>query len=164
MKKLIWTTVLFMTFSVPAWADSINNLYCSDYHSSRVKITADTSARKISDASINTVGNSVIKINPEQLGDLSANARLYAASYSCGTLVLGHLVKGSESIYHHFEQVGNADCWAAGKLFYEGLIDKQGVGALEEEINNMTREQWSHFPGPVRVVALNDTCELRPMR
>jgi hypothetical protein len=164
MKKLIWATVFLMTFSVPAWAqDSLNNLYCSDYYSSRVKITADASAQKISEADINKMGNSIININPGQLPDLSENARLYAASFSCDTLLLGHLMKGYESIYHHYDQVENADCWAAGKLLYGNILDKAGLRALEKEINKMSREQWSHFPGPVRVVALNETCELRPM-
>ena len=27
----------------------------------------------------------------------------------------------------------------------------------------MSREQWSHFPGPIRFVALNGGCELKPI-
>jgi len=105
----------------------------------------------------------VIRINSGQLSDLSGNARSFAVNFSCGSLVLGHLVKGAQDIYDHYDQVGNADCWAAAKLFYSGRIDKEGVVALEEEINQLTREQWSHFPGPVRVVSLNDVCKLKPL-
>ena len=164
MRKLIWTAIFVMAFSVPVWAqESSENLYCSDFHSARVKIVSDSSARKFSEAVMTAGGHSMIRINADQLKDLSANARSFAANFSCASLVLGHLVKGAEDIYEHFSQVGNADCWAAGKLFYNGRVDKNGVMALEEEINQLNREQWSHFPGPVRVVSLNDTCKLKPM-
>ncbi|MBC8288316.1 MAG: hypothetical protein H8E42_12645 [Nitrospinae bacterium] len=164
MQRLIWITIFLMTFSLPAWAqESLDNAYCSDYHSARVKIVSDSSARKLTEASMTASGRSVIRINLGQLNELSNNARSFAVNFSCGRLVLGHLVKGAEDIYDHYDQVGNADCWAAGKLFYSGRIDKNGVTALEEEINQLNREQWSHFPGPVRVVALNDTCELKPL-
>lgn len=164
MKTLIWTAIFLMTFSLPAWAqESFDNMYCSDYHSSRVKIVSDSSARKLSDASMRANGGSVIRVNSGQLSGLSANARSFAVNHSCASLTLGHLVKGAEDVYEHFDQVGNADCWAVGKLFYNDRIDKNGITALEEEINQLNREQWSHFPGPVRVVSLNDVCKLTPM-
>jgi hypothetical protein len=149
---------------LPAWAqESLENLYCSDYHSARVKIVSDSSARKTSDANITRGGNSVIRINSSQLSDLSENARLYAVNFSCASLVLGHMNKGAENIYDFYDQVENTDCWAAGKLFYGGVIDKAGVGKLEEEINMLTPEQRSHFSGPARIVSLNDSCELKSM-
>lgn len=164
MQKLIWTTIFLMAFSLPAWAqESFVNTYCSDYHGLRVKIVADSSARKISGSGILAGGNAVIRINARQLSGLSENARLFALNYSCARLTLGHLVKGAEDVYQHFDQVGNADCWAASKLFYSGRINLKGVEALEEEINGLNREQWSHFPGPVRVVSLKDSCSLKPL-
>lgn len=165
MHRLIWIAVFLIAFSLPAGAqESIDNMYCSDHHSTRVKMISDSSARKISEASMSDGGYSVIRVNSGQLSDLSANARSFAVNFSCASLVLGHLNKGADSIYHHFEQVGNADCWAAGKLFYGGQIDKAGVAALEEEINSLTPEQRSHFPGPARMVSLGDVCKLTPLR
>jgi hypothetical protein len=165
MKKLIWTTIFLITFSLPAWAqESFDNLYCSDFHSARVKVVSDSSARKFAEAGVTASGNSVIRINPSQLSDLSANARLFAVNHSCASLVLGHLVKGAEDIYQYYDQVENADCWAVGKLFYNDQIDKNGITALEEEINQLNREHWSHFPGPVRVITLNDVCKLKPLK
>jgi len=164
MRIMIGTAIFLITFSLPAWAqESFDNMYCSDYHSARVKIVSDSSARKLSEASMATSGRSVIRVNSGQLKDLSKNARSYAINFSCASLVLGHLVKGAEGIYDYYDQVGNADCWAVGKLFYNDQIDKNGITALEEEINQLNREHWSHFPGPVRVVSLNDTCELKPL-
>ncbi len=161
---MIGTAIFLITFSLPAWAqESFDNMYCSDYHSARVKIVSDSSARKLSETSMTTSGKSVIRINSGQLKDLSKNARSYAVNFSCASLVLGHLVKGAEGIYHYYDQVGNADCWAVGKLFYNDQIDKNGITALEEENNQLNREHWSHFPGPVRVISLNDTCELKPI-
>ena len=108
-------------------------------------------------------GKSVIRINSGQLNDLSGNVRSFAVNFSCASLVLGHLVKGAENIYDYYDQVGNADCWAVENFFFGGRIDKEGVVALEEEINQLNREQWSHFPGPVRVVVLNDIYKLKSL-
>ena len=164
MQRLIWVAVFLTAFSLPAWAEeSPGSMYCSDHHGTHVKMFSDSSARKISEANIATGGYSTIRINLGQLSDLSANARSFAVGFSCARLTLGHLVKGAENIYEHFDQVENADCWAAGKLFYEGGVDKKGLTALEEEINHLNREQWSHLPGPVRVISLNDTCKLTPL-
>ena len=164
MRIMIGTAIFLITFSLPAWAqESFDKMYCSDYHSARVKIVSDSSARKLSEAGMTASGQSVIRVNSGQLKNLSKNARSYAVNFSCASLVLGHLVKGAEDIYDYYDQVGNADCWAVGKLFYNDQIDKNGITALEEEINQLNRENWSHFPGPVRVVSLNDTCELKPI-
>ena len=164
MHRLIWTAIFLAAFSLPAWAqEPFDNMFCSDYHNARVKIVSASSARKLSEANMTVGGKSVIRINSGQLNDLSGNVRSFAVNFSCASLVLGHLVKGAENIYDYYDQVENADCWAVGKLFYGGCIDKEGVVALEEEINQLNREQWSHFPGPVRVVALNDICKLKPL-
>ena len=164
MCRLIWVAIFLISFSLPAWAqESFTNLYCTDYHSARVKMVSDSSARKISDAVMTHGGNSVIRINSDQLNEVSGNARLFAVNFSCASLVLGHLNKGAENVYEYYDQVENADCWAAAKLFYGGQIDKAGVTALEEEINQLTPEQRSHFPGPARIVSLSDVCELKPM-
>ena len=106
MRQSIWTVIFVLAFSVPAWAqESLENLYCSDFHSARVKIVSDSSARKLSDAVMTAGGSSMIRINVGQLKDLSSNARAFAANFSCASLVLGHLVKGAEDIYDHYSQV-----------------------------------------------------------
>ena len=164
MHRLIWTAIFLAAFSLPAWAqEPFDNMFCSDYHNARVKIVSDSSARKLSEANMTVGGKSVIRINSGQLSDLSGNVRSFAVNFSCASLVLGHLVKGAENIYDYYDQVGNADCWAVENFFYGGRIDKEGVVALEEEINQLKREQWSHFPGSVRVVALNDIYKLKPL-
>ena len=164
MKKLILTALFLVGFSIPAAAqNSFENLYCSDYHGYGVQIIPDSSARLIAEADISTYGVSQIRINPMQLKDLSPNARAFAIGHVCANHTLGHLVRPVENIYHHYDRVGNADCSVAAKLFYSGQITKEGIDAIEEEINQMSREQWSHFPGPVRFVTLNEVCELKPM-
>ncbi len=164
MKKLILTSIFVLLFSFPVGAqESFENLYCSDYHGTRVKIISNPSARQMAEADISADGLSHIRINPAQLKDLSPHSRAFAINHVCASLTLGHLVKGVDNIYDHYDRVGNADCWAAAHLFYSGVIDKEGVDAIEEEINQLSREQWTHFPGPVRVVTLNKVCELKPM-
>jgi hypothetical protein len=82
-------------------------------------------------------------------------------NFSCGCLELGYLVKLTEGTYDYYEQIGNADCWNVGKnIYYNDQINKNGFNALEEEINPLNGERWSHFPEPVRFVSLNDTCQL----
>ena len=165
MKNLMFTAMLLVVFSVPAAAqDSIENLYCSDYHGTRVQIIPDASALQMAEADISTLGTPQIRVNAAQLKKLSPNTRAFAVNHVCENLTLGHLVRSVDNIYDHYDRVGNADCWAAGKLFYGGIVDKGGVDAIEAEINQLTREQWSHFPGPIRVVTLNEVCELKPMK
>ncbi|MBC8283412.1 MAG: hypothetical protein H8E32_06320 [Nitrospinae bacterium] len=165
MNRLIVAAIFLMLSSSPAWAqNTMENIYCSDYHGTRVQIIPDASARQLAEAGISTLGVPHIRVNPAQLKDLSPNTRAFAVNHVCANLTLGHLVRGVDNIYDHFERVGNADCWAATKLFYGGIVDKDGVDAIEAEINEMNREQWSHFPGPVRVVTLNGACELKPMK
>jgi hypothetical protein len=164
MKKLILTALILIGFSTPVAAqNSIENLYCSDYHGSRVQIITDSSARLIAEAGISNYGVPQIRINPMQLKDLSPNARVFAVGHVCANLTLGHLVKAVDNIYDHYDRVRNADCSVAAKLFYSGQVNKEGIDAIENEINQMSREQWSHFPGPIRVVTLNEVCELKPM-
>lgn len=164
MKKWFLTVVFLVGSSISATAqNSIENLYCSDYHGNRAQIIPDSSARLIAEANISTYGVPQIRVNPMQLKDLSPNARAFAVGHVCANLTLGHLVKAVDNIYDHFDRVGNADCSAAAKLFYSGQVNKEGVDAIEKEINQMNREQWSHFPGPVRLVTLNEVCELKPM-
>jgi hypothetical protein len=52
---------------------------------------------------------------------------------------------------------------SCSETFYSGQITKEGIDGIEEEMNQMSREQWSHFLGPVRVVTLNEVCELKSM-
>ena len=76
MRIMLWTTIFLITFSLPAWAqESFNNMYCSDYHSARVKLVSDSSARKLSEASMTTSDRSVIRVNIGQLKDLPKNTR-----------------------------------------------------------------------------------------
>ncbi len=165
MKKLILTAIFLSLFPFSAGAqNSFENLYCSDYHGNRVQVIPDSSARQMAEAGISTFGVPQIRVNPTQLKELSPKTRAFAINHVCANLVLGHLVRSVDNIYDHYDRVGNADCWAAGKLFYGDIIDKDGVDAIEAEINQLNREQWSHFPGPVRVVTLNEACELKPMK
>ena len=52
---------------------------------------------------------------------------------------------------------------SCSETFYSGQITKEGIDGIEEEMNQMSREQWSHFLGPVGVVTLNEVCELKSM-
>jgi hypothetical protein len=50
---------------------------------------------------------------------------------------------------------------SGGKLYDQ--IDKVGFTALEEGMNQLNVGRCSHFPGRVRFVSLNDTCQLNPI-
>ena len=118
MKKLILTALFLVGFSIPAVAqNSIENLYCSDYHGNQVQIIPDSSARLNAEAGISTYGVPQIRINPMQLKGLSPNAKAFAVCLYCANLTLGHLVRVVDNIYDHYDRVGNADCLVAAKLF-----------------------------------------------
>ena len=117
MKKLILTALFLVGISIPAVAqNSIENLYCSDYHGNQVQ-KPDSSARLNAEAGISTYGVPQIRINPMQLKGLSPNAKAFAVCLYCANLTLGHLVRVVDNIYDHCDRVGNADCLVAAKLF-----------------------------------------------
>ena len=141
MKKLILTAFFLVGFSIPAVAqNSIKNLYCSDYHGNRVQIIPDSSARLIAEAAISTYDVPQIRINPMQLKGLSPNARAFAVCHVCANLTLGHLVRAVDNIYDHYDKVGKADYSVVAKFFYSGQVNKKAIDAIEEEINQMSRE------------------------
>ena len=141
MKKLILTALFLVGFSIPAVAqNSIKNLYCSDYHGKRVQIIPDSSARLIAKAAISTYGVQQIRINPMQLKGISPNARAFAVCHVCANLTLGHLVRAVDNIYDHYDKVGKADYSVVAKFFYSGQVNKKAIDAIEEEINQMSRE------------------------
>jgi len=82
LKNKMLIALFLVEFSIPAVAqNSIENLYCSDYHGNRVQIIPDTSASLIAEAGISTYGVPQIRINPMQLKDLSPNARGFAVGH-----------------------------------------------------------------------------------
>ena len=82
LKNKMLIALFLVGFSIPAVAqNSIENLYCSDYHRNRVQIIPDTSASLIAEAGISTYGVPQIRINPMQLKDLSPNAKGFAVGY-----------------------------------------------------------------------------------
>jgi hypothetical protein len=82
LKNMMLTALFLVGFSIPAAAqNSIENLYCSDYHRNRVQIIPDTSASLIAEAGISTYGVPQIRINLMQFKDLSLNARGFAVGH-----------------------------------------------------------------------------------
>ena len=117
MKKLILTALFLVGFSIPAVAqNSIENLYCSDYHGNRVQIIPDSSAKLIAEAGISTYGVTQIRTNPMQLKGLSPNARAFGVCHVYANLTLGHLVRTVDNIYDHYDKVRNADSSVVAKL------------------------------------------------
>ena len=117
MKKLILTAFFLVGFSIPAVAqNSIENLYCSDYHGNQVQ-KPDSSARLNAEAGISTYGVPQIRINPMQLKGLSPNAKAFAVCLYCANLTLGHLVRAVDNVYDHYDKVENVDCSVVAKMF-----------------------------------------------
>ena len=75
-----------------------------------------------------------------QLKGLSPNARAFAVCHVCANLTLGHLVRAVDNIYDHYDKVGKADYSVVAKFFYSGQVNKKAIDAIEEEINQMSRE------------------------
>jgi hypothetical protein len=78
MQVMIGTAIFLITFSLPVSAqESFDNMYCSDYHSAQVKIVSNSSARKLFEPSMTTLGRSVIRFNTGQVKDLAKNTRFF---------------------------------------------------------------------------------------
>ena len=75
-----------------------------------------------------------------QLKGLSPNARAFVVCHVCANLTLGHLVRSVDNIYDHYDKVGKADYSVVVNFFYSGQVNKKSIDAIEEEINQMSRE------------------------
>ena len=75
-----------------------------------------------------------------QLKGLSPNARAFAVCHVCANLTLRHLVRAVDNIYDHYDKVGKADYSVVAKFLYSGQVNKKAIDAIEEEINQMSRE------------------------
>ena len=118
LKNMMLTALFLVGFSIPAVAqNSIENLYCSDYHGNRVQIIPVSSARLIAKAGISTYGVPQFRINPIQLKGLSPNARAFAVCHVCANLTLGHLVRAVDNVYDNYDKVENVDCSVVAKMF-----------------------------------------------
>ena len=117
LKNMMLTALFLVGFSIPAVAqNSIENLYCSDYHGNQVQ-KPDSSARLNAEAGISTYGVPQIRINPMQLKGLSPNAKAFAVCLYCANLTLGHLVRAVDNVYDNYDKVENVDCSVVAKMF-----------------------------------------------
>ena len=118
LKNMMLTALFLVGFSIPAVAqNSIENLYCSDYHGNQVQIIPDSSARLNAEAGISNYGVSQIRINQMQLKGLSPNAKAFAVCLYCANLTLGHLVRAVDNVYDNYDKVENVDCSVVAKMF-----------------------------------------------
>lgn len=153
--KFLISTILAVAFLFPvnALAD-MPDKYCRDYGFEKAVWKENSSEVKVIRASYLANGTPVLTVNPEALSSWQADPLVekYAFYYECARLTLGHLIRPAEDRYEAYEQVKSADCWAINKFYYYVSNELGVIAELQEKINNMPREQWMRFPGPVRVV------------
>lgn len=121
------------------------------------------SPTKVAEASYLLDGTPVLRVNQRILANWGVDPLLgkYALNYACARLVLGHVIKPRRDTYGTLKQVSNADCWAINRFYYDTRNDVSIVDEIQEKINNLSREQWVHFPGPVRVVDFKGSCRFK---
>lgn len=154
MKFFIFALMaVFLLLPVNALAD-MPQKYCRDHGFKQVVWKEDSGNIKVIKASYLANGTPVLTVHPRVLSSWQADPLVekYAFYYECARLALGHLIKPTADRYEAYEQVKIAECWAINKFYYDTSYEVGVVTELQEKINNMPREQWMRFPGPVRVV------------
>lgn len=162
MRVFVFCVVISLLAAAPAWAGMKTKYSCLDHYSKQVPVVKSRTGKSV-EAAYTQSGLPVLRVNFSAMAAMKPSVLLqeYMYFYECGRHVLGHVVTTPQSEFEHFEQVNRADCWAANRLYYYEREDKTKVQRVQEIINTLSREQWVHFPGPVRRVNFKEDCFFR---
>ncbi len=145
----------------PVWAGD-GEIYCTDYQGAKVVWTEDSSLDEMAATRLTFNATPVIEYNSGKLSSLDATTRNFVMARQCGVHVLGFMITRASDHFNLRDRSALADCWSAGKLFYEGKVSRSDLESLQASINSMSREEWLSFPGPVRVVDFK-SCSLKDL-
>ncbi|QPJ64806.1 MAG: hypothetical protein G3M78_05140 [Candidatus Nitrohelix vancouverensis] len=150
----------FLSAILFATTASAASFHCSDYRGDRVDFRSSPEVTKIAIAGYSFGGNPVIWENDGLGAEWDSLMKQYAYYYECGRHVVGNTLRDNGHNYESWNQVSLADCWAASKLVISEGVSKEDIEALQTQLNEMEREQWARFPGPVRVLDLVKDCRI----
>ncbi len=150
----------FLSAILFATTASAASFHCSDYRGDLVDFRSSPEVTKIAIAGYSFGGNPVIWENSSLGSEWDSLMKQYAYYYECGRHVLGNTLTDNGSNYETWNQVNHADCWATSKLVISEGVSKDDINALQTQINEMAREQWSRFPGQVRKLNLLKDCRI----
>lgn len=95
-------------------------------------------------------GQPVIYYNPNILNMMSPPTQFFFYFHECAHHVLGHTIGYS----HPLSREQEADCWAIRQLVGSGRFGAGEVNAVQRDLANFGRGDWSHLPGPQRAINL----------
>lgn len=94
-------------------------------------------------------GRTVIRYNPNALPGIGERGQLFLFAHECARLNLGMSPTGARSR----DDARRADCWAGDMLLRSGLVQLEGLAALQPAFEPGATD-WSRLPGPVRSIDL----------
>lgn len=122
---------------------------CVDYRGVPVASIVNNGLPDVAMATYAQNGAPVILYNPSALAWLSHPTRLFFYAHECAHHVLAHGVRG-----HPLAREQEADCWGIRQLVSMGMLDNQGVFAVQNDMARVGRGDWTHLPGVPRAINL----------
>ena len=161
MRVFAFCVAVIVLWTTPAWAGMKTKHSCLDHYSKQVSVVKSRTGKSV-EAAYTQRGLPILRVNFHALVKLKPSVLLqeYMYFHECARHVLGHVVTAPRTEYEYDQQINRADCWAANRLYYyeHGV---EPVSQVQEMINSLSREQWVHFPGPVRKVDFKEDCYFR---
>jgi hypothetical protein len=120
---------------------------CKDFRGIPVASVSDANVPDVAMATYAYTGEPIIIYNPNVLVSLSPPTRLFFYAHECAHHALGHGVQG-----HPLTREQEADCWGIRLLVGKSLLSDLDVTAIQLDIANLGRGDWTHLPGPYRAI------------
>ena len=121
---------------------------CVDARGAAVRSVADPALQKAFETRVEN-GGTVIRYNPTVPADLPDHVRLFFYAHECARLELGQEAEALRNV----GDAWRADCRALDTILGSGLMSKQYVARLQEDLM-LTEAEWEAMPGPKREIDL----------
>lgn len=122
---------------------------CIDFRGLPVASVMNPSVQDVAMATYAPNGAPIIVYNPYIVSWLSPPTRLFFYAHECAHHVLAHGVRG-----HPLVREQEADCWGVQQLVSKGLLSDEDLSAVQQDIAQFGRGDWTHLPGPQRAINL----------
>ncbi len=124
---------------------------CVDFRGQAVGILSDRSIPDVARAFVEPEsGLSLVAVNPDVMGWLKPETRLFFFVHECGHHVMGHTVGRSSPQVMEQE----ADCWAVKQLHDTGLLGANEIRTIQADLRRFGRGDSTHLPGDFRAANL----------
>lgn len=122
---------------------------CIDFRGMPVASVMDNSINDVAVAHISN-GQPLIRYSTQVLAMLSAPTRRFFYVHECAHHALAHTAAAPS-----LQNERQADCWAARTMRSQLGFSNSDLQAVSADIARVGRADWTHLPGPYRVIDIN---------